>query len=164
MEDKNPSREGQLTRNVSIVAITAALALGFSSAAHSRTQNDVDCFTKANESLPETLTISPIDHMPIPNVTTVSAPAAADVAEEEDASAPLLDLTPRAESTLRDVFEAVDYVEPAEAVSELPLSPIAETEELPDVSELPDNVTPVAPIDSDIDLPMLQRQMFRTDI
>jgi hypothetical protein len=163
VEYENPSREGQLTRNVAVLAMAAALALGWSSAAQSRTQNDVDCFANAEEKMAESLHVSPIDHMPIPSASKVTSPDAVP-AEETDASAPLLDLTPRAASTLRDVFEAVDYVESAEPVVESRLSSIAETEDLPDISELPDNSTPVAPVDADIDLPLLQRQMFRTDI
>jgi hypothetical protein len=161
VEYESPSSEGQLTRNAAVVAMAAALALGWSSAAQSRTQND--CLSKVDEVLTESLHASPIDHMPIPSAPRVTAPDAESI-EESDVSAPLLDLTPRAASTLRDVFEAVDYVESTEPVSELPLSSIAETEELPDISELPDNETPVAPINADIDLPLLQRQMFRTDI
>ena len=160
MEYENPAREGQLTRNVAVVALAAALTLGWSNAAQSRTQNDADCLDTVEE-ITETLDISPIDHMPIPSAPVVSA---SEVTEEADASAPLLDLAPRAESTLRDVFEAVDYVETTEPVSELPMSPIADIEDLPDVSELPDNAAPVAPVNADIDLPLLQRQMFRTDI
>ena len=164
MEENSPSREGQLTRNASVIAMLAALALGWSGAAQSRTQSDPGCLTDADEALTETLNISPIDHMPIPSLSTVAATPDTESSEDEDHSAPLLDLTPRAESTLRDVFEVVDYVETAEPIAELPLSSIADTEDLPDVSELPDNATPVAPAEADIDLPLLQRQMFRTDI
>ena len=68
---------------------------------------------------------------------------------------------------MRNVFETIDFVDEPDRiteVSESPLSSIADTEELPDISELPDNVTPVAPINAESDLPLLQRQMFRTDI
>lgn len=165
MEDKNPSREGQLTGKFALFAMTA-LALGWSSAAQSRTQNEVDCFDDAQEALTETLQISRIDHMPIPSVARVSA-SDTEATEAADPNAPLLDLTPRAASTLRDVFETIDFVDESDRITEIsesPLSSIADTEELPDISELPDNVTPVAPINADSDLPLLQRQMFRTDI
>jgi hypothetical protein len=67
---------------------------------------------------------------------------------------------------LRDIFEATRETEVAQtATPEASSSPIAETEELPDISELPDNVSPVTtPGDEDIDLPLLQRQMYRIDI
>ena len=165
MEDKNPAREGQWTCRVALFSLNA-LELGCSSDEQSRSQKVVDCFEDDTEAIYETLQISRIDHMPIPSVARVSA-SDAEATEAADPNAPLLDLTPRAASTLRDVFETIDYVDESDRiaeVSESPLSSIADTEELPDISELPDNVTPRAPINAESDLPLLERQMFRTDI
>jgi hypothetical protein len=166
---KKPSRAGTRPTPLAAVASMLALAACWSSAAYSRTPNDADCdeVAKSLQSLDaasETLTLTRVDHVPIP--ADSSRLAAEPAAASGDHATPLLDLTPRAADALRDIFEATRETEVAQtATPEASSSPIAETEELPDISELPDNVSPVTtPGDEDIDLPLLQRQMYRIDI
>ena len=164
MEERSRLRDGRLTGNVMLVVVATALVSGFSHDAQGRTQNDVDCLDDVPGADTESLQIRRIDHMPLPSVPEAS-PVSGDAGDEGDPATPLLDLTPRAESTLRDVFDTAADTSLTASPQDLPVSPIAERDEdIPDISELPDNITPVAPLDPEIDLPLLHRQMFRTDI
>lgn len=168
MDLKNRSRESNC-RGHSVAAIaTLALCAAWSTSAHSRTPTDADCGKAARDlkslDVPaESLALTQVDHVPIPSASiTLTKPDAESVAGEK--ATPLLDLTPRAESALRDIFDADRKSDARPMPPAVSSSPIAETEELPDVSELPDNVAPVAPLNQEIELPLLQRRMYRTDI
>lgn len=168
MDLKNASREGNKRGRVTALAATLALTVCWSISAHSRTPTEVDCdkFARSMQSLEvptRSLALTQVDHVPISS-ESVDFTTADTIATSAEQATPLLDLTPRAEDALRDIFEAGRDVELRKSALEMPSSPIAETEELPDISELPDNATPAAPISDDIDLPLLQRQMYRTDI
>jgi hypothetical protein len=161
VDSKHPSGE----RIRPVLAASLALAVFWCGNALARTQPEPDCadVAKRLKSLDvpaESLTAKPVDHVPIILNTT-------DIVDEvnaDDMPTPLISLSPRAESALQDVFEVADEVVTEEVSAEVPSSPVAESEDLPDLSELPKDGTAAEAGDSDIDLPMLQRRMFRTDI
>lgn len=165
MDSKNPTK-GSTWK----VAIGAAVVLAacWSTSAGARTQAESDCNEIARdlqklEAPVEPLTITNVDHVTI-------APNAADLANSEpeassgdESATPLLKLTPRVNNALRDIFD--ERREAEETSLELPTSPLAETEEIPDISELPDDSAPASQGEDEIELPsLLQRRMFRTDI
>ncbi len=168
MDVKYPSRDSNKRMRFAAVAATIALTTCWSSGAYSRTQSDVDCAEVARNlqslEIPvKSLSLETVDHVPM---TTEAA--AFDAGEPDitaaDSAAPLLDLTPRAESALRDIFDDSRQAWEADTAVELSSSPIAETEDIPDISELPKKAVQESQIDEDSDLPLLQRQMYRTDI
>ena len=81
-----------------------------------------------------------------------------------DSATPLLYLTPRVNNALRDIFANGPELDIAADQSRFPSSPIAETEDPADMSELTEDALPTIEVKEEIDLPLLQRQMYRTDI
>lgn len=107
----------------------------------------------------ETLNLETIDHGPIAQPTEESIAAEED-ARTAAAESPIIYLTPRVTSILRDVFDS-DTENPAPVMPVHPVtSPVADSEE--DLAE-----TAVAPADvvtEPQDVPHYQRQMYRKDI
>jgi hypothetical protein len=80
-----------------------------------------------------------------------------------DLSTPLLRLGPRVSSAMQDIFgETGDAYIGND--SDIPVSPLAETDDQPTPTELPAEADASGDADEEIDLPLLQRQMYRTDI
>ena len=159
MDSTHPTRE----RSRALLAASLALALFWSGSSQARTQPEIDCADVAKrlqslEAPTDVLATTPIDHVPV----LIESPALAETVDADEMPTPLISLAPRAESALRDIFDDSETVDVVPAVA--PSSPVAESEDLPDISELPDNVTPATAGDDEIDLPMLQRRMFRIDI
>ena len=161
MDSTHPTRE----RSRALLAASLALALFWSGSSHARTQPETDCTDVAKrlqslETPADVLATTPIDHVPV----LTDAPILAETVDADDMPTPLISLAPRAESALRDIFDDTEALEADVVPVVAPSSPVAESEDLPDISELPDNVTPMTSGDDEIDLPMLQRRMFRIDI
>jgi hypothetical protein len=161
VDTTHPTRE----RSRALTAASLALALFWSGSSQARTQPEIDCADVAKQlqslEIPaKSLAATPVDHVPV----LTDAPVLAETVDADDMPTPLISLAPRAESALRDIFEDNDATAAEVVPAVAPSSPVAESEEIPDISELPDNVMPEAAGDDDIDLPMLQRRMFRIDI
>jgi hypothetical protein len=142
------------------VAVAAAIALcaGWSSSALSAATAVTGCDaidTLRTIELPvQALSVSTVDHVSIePDPADIELLAVPDSVSET--AAPLLFLTPRVASVLRGVFEVS---------SEIQSSPLAESDRIPDISELLDQLDQSAVADDDVDLPLFQQRMFRTDI
>lgn len=159
MDSTHPRRE----RSRALLAASLALALFWSGSSQARTQPETDCTDVAKrlqslETPADVLATTPIDHVPV----LTDTPVLAETVDADEMPTPLISLAPRAESALRDIFDDAEAADVVPVVT--PSSPVAESEDLPDLSELPDNVAPVTTGDDEIDLPMLQRRMFRIDI
>ncbi len=168
MDVKYPSRDSNKRMRFAAVAATIALTTCWSSGAYSRTQSDVDCAEVAHNlqslEIPvKSLSLETVDHVPLINDATAFEAIETDITST-DSAAPLLDLTPRAENALRYIFDDSQQIRATDTAVEISSSPIAETDEIPDISELPRKAVPESVIDEDSDLPLLQRQMYRTDI
>ena len=150
------------------LAATLALCAGWSASAFGAATNHVECNDIARDlkslQIPaEALSVSKVDHVSIEPITSDI-----DVLDAESASsetvAPFLFLTPRVASVLRDIFDVSRELPVEEATSETPSSPVAESERIPDLSELLDQTDPASASDNEIILPRFQQRMFRTDI
>jgi hypothetical protein len=132
-----------------------------------RTQAEADCNEVARdlqrlEAPTEPLAITRVDHVTIePNAADLASSEPEEI--EDDTATPLLKLAPRVSNALRDIFDEQDRV--TEASLEFQASPLAESEEIPDISELPVENSPESQNEDEIELPsLLQRQMYRIDI
>lgn len=110
----------------------------------------------------DSLEIDNVDHMPTSSDVVDSESLGSPITTDGPA-APVLYLTPRVATILREVFGTrVD--EKTETVSaEVPVADDARTEEAADV-ETTEKTAPVTLIDQSEELPQFQRQMFRKDI
>jgi hypothetical protein len=142
------------------LAATAVLSAGWSTTALGATSSLVPCdqvardLTSLNVAV-ETLSVDLVDH-----VITEPKPGSFESIETNsdttDTMAPLLYLTPRVATILRDVFEPAAVNQTLDSDEELQTSPVAESiEETRSVDAEDEQV---------ISLPRFQRQMFRTDI
>jgi len=160
--------ENRRAQKVKIAFATAiAVSVCWSASALGRTQSGADCdkLTQGLERLAAPaaqLTIEPVDHVTIDagNFDTMAMEVQID---SDDTATPQLYLTPRVTDALRDIFATGPDLYPQDPAPELASSPLAETEDPADIAETADAI-PVTEADNEIALPLLQRQMYRTDI
>jgi len=105
-----------------------------------------------------TLTLNVVDHVPV-DQDAKDAGTFLTVRPGTDFEAPVLFLTPRVTSILRDVFGATTEGQAPDEPEQQSSSPLADSEE----QVKPRNV-PTDEVHEPIDLPLYQRQMYRTDI
>lgn len=150
------------------VAATIALCAGWSTSALSAATTEIECDAIARDlrslEIPAgTLSVSPVDHVSIepdsPEVEILDAQAAF-----SESAAPFLFLTPRVASVLRDIFDVSPEVRDQQGPNEGSTSPVAESDRIPDISELLEQSVPSTATDNEVDLPLFQQRMFRTDI
>jgi hypothetical protein len=167
VDSRNPEKGRKSLVSVTFVASIVAASC-WSASAFGRTQTETDCSAVARalqslEAPVESLSVNTVDHVAIDagaaeldsiNIETASA----------DSGTPLLYLTPRVANALRDIFDNRQETGAPDAMTELSSSPIAETEDVAERPERPDDTIPKSDGEAEIALPLLQRQMYRTDI
>ena len=167
MDSSRPAARAIANKRLAIVTI-AVLGACWSAQSIARTPTDLDCghIDRNNLDSPfSALRAEPVDHVPI--ATEPPGSEALDLdSETADAATPLLDLTPNVAKSYSEIFD--DMASPTETDNAVTLptaaSPIAEADDDADkVDGQPDSAL-TYPVDDDIDLPLLQRRMFRTDI
>ncbi len=166
MDSKNAVSNGTRVRQATIAA-TLVITACWSAGALGRTQPEADCAADANlytlSDPADSLVLVPVDH--VPTMTDVSDIEAIHLEQATgDTGTPLLNLAPRVNDTLREVF-ADDGVQDAPSrQSDVSSSPVAEHEEVKNLSELADETSSTDAASEEDDLPLLQRQMYRIDI
>lgn len=169
MDSQNPSK-GRSRRVALAMSAVALLNAAWSGAALGRTQTESECDRTQRDSetfgAPEiVLQVSSVDHVAIRSDAAAMESSDLESAGDDAAATPLLRLAPRVSSALRDVFDEGPATDVVEATQNVPASPVAESEDVKDVPEsLQDETVPASGQDEDIDLPLLQRRMYRTDI
>ncbi len=169
MDIKHPA--GKITiagRRLLMAALIAGVGWGASALAATTNKADCDAHVRPADVLESplaALSIIPVDHVSI----EVENSAIDDLETDQpvsDRAAPYLYLTPRVASVLRDIFDfARDDVElETEAQEDSVSSPLAEAEDEIDTTKFRYEALPSPAADDEHDLPLLQRQMFRTDI
>lgn len=163
MQRNSSPRVGTTARHGAASAVmTLMLVTCWSGSAFGRTQTGVAAGASDEmpslESTVESLSLDRIDHVAIETDIEASTPVVP--VPSGKVTAPLLDLTPRVADALREIFD--DAVEPGKArdANKAPASPVAGAK---DVSDNVTLSTGGAGRDEG-SLPMLQRQMYRTDI
>lgn len=149
-----------------VIAATITLCAGWSSSALSATTTEIECDTlrdlKSLDIPADELSARSVDHVSIgPDPSGIELLDAQDVPSET--VAPFLYLTPRVASLLRDIFDATREIRDQTGIRDFSSSPIAESDRDSDIFELldePDQAT----VNDEIDLPLFQQRMFRTDI
>lgn len=165
MESKNRTSH----RIVLALTASATLAAFWSGAAFARTQSDPDRakITRHLESLDtpaRTLAVDDVDHSVVkPDGATQPEDDAVDVSTI-DLSTPHLKLGPRVSNALQDIFGRGEKASFDEERIDVPVSPVAESEDVPELSERSVESDATNEASEEIDLPLLQRQMYRTDI
>jgi hypothetical protein len=162
-------------RRIAGLAATFALCAGWSASALSATTTSIECDDlirdlRSLEIPTETLSVTTVDHVSIEPISSDIELLDAQSASSETA-APFLFLTPRVASVLRDIFEVPrEQLPDQDEASETTSSPFvntletAESNHIPDISELLDQSDPAGTTDNEINLPLFQQRMFRTDI
>jgi len=139
------------------LAATLALSAGWSSTALGATSSLVPCDQVARdltslEVATDALSVDLVDH-----VTTELEPGSFETeSDATDTLAPLLYLTPRVVTILRDVFAPAAASQALDVEEEIQTSPLADSDD--------QTISVDAAEEREIDLPRFQRQMFRTDI
>lgn len=166
MDSKKPSGNEARIRRIALATVIA-LTAAWSGNALSRTQPATNC--DAGHDLQDltapvnNFVLKPVDH--VPTEQGVSDLKSIDIDRVAgDTGTPLLNLAPHVNDTLQAIFEDDGSSLLEEASLEIQVAPIAESEEIPDLSELPDTDTPEGTSEKESDLPLLERQMYRIDI
>jgi hypothetical protein len=144
------------------------LVLASGSASAARTQADTDCagISKALRALntaERSLEHENVDHAPLRSDIAVAADRDAMDVTTVDLSTPLMRLGTRVNSAMQDIFGETENAT-IENDPDILVSPVAESDDLPTATELPAKPDASGDLNEDIDLPLLQRQMYRTDI
>ena len=144
-----------------------ALSMGWSASALSATTTEVECDAIRNlrslEAPVAALSVRPVDHVSI-ETDPSSDLASLDAADATtETSAPFLYLTPRVATVLRGIFETTGAIRSTDTSSGASSSPIAESDSISDIAELIDESDPAVRVE-EINLPLFQQRMFRTDI
>jgi hypothetical protein len=154
-------------RRIAGLAATLALCTGLSATALGATTtsecDDLISNLRGLEAPVEAFSVTTVDHVSIEPIPSDIELLDAQSASSETA-APFLFLTPRVASVLRDIFDVSSAMDDLDASSEASSSPIAETNRIPDISELLDQSDSAGTTDNEINLPRFQQRMFRTDI
>lgn len=166
MDSNSPSGNETRVRRAALVVIIA-LTAAWSSSALSRTQPATGCDGRhdlQHLSAPmDALVLDTVDHVPTePSVSDLDSLDIETVAR--DPGTPLLTLAPNVNAAMRDIFETGNAAAADETSPEIPVSPVAESEEIPDLSELPETGTTDGVPEGESDLPLLERRMYRIDI
>jgi hypothetical protein len=133
------------------------LSAGWSSTALGATSSLVPCDQVARdltslEVAVDALSVDLVDH-----VATELEPGSFEAeSDATDTMAPLLYLTPRVATILRDVFAPAAASQALDTEEEIQTSPVADSDD--------ETISVDAAEEREIDLPRFQRQMFRTDI
>jgi len=166
---KHPS--GKITTAGHRLLLVALIAgVGWGASALGATTNKADCDAHVRpadvlESPLAALSITPVDHVSIEVENSTIDELETDQ-RATDRAAPYLYLTPRVVSVLRDIFDfARDDAElEIDVVQDAVSSPLAEAEDETGTTNFRYKALPSPAADEQQDLPLLQRQMFRTDI
>lgn len=166
---KHPPRKIPVAARSLLTAVLVA-GVGWSASALGATTNKSDCDAHVRpaevlESPLAALSINPVDHVTIDAENSAIDELETDQADS-DRAAPYLYLTPRVASVLRDIFDfAPDDRQPdPESQEDAVSSPLAEAEDDTNVTRFRYEALPSPAVEEEHDLPLLQRQMFRTDI
>ncbi len=166
MELKHLKKIGH--RRIAGLAAIVTLCAGWSASALGATTTTTECDDLIRDlrglEIPvEAFSVKTVDHVSIEPI-----PSDIELLDAQNASsetvAPFLFLTPRVASVLKDIFDVSRALADQDVSSETSSSPIAETDRIPDISELLDRSDPAGAADDAIDLPRFQQRMFRTDI
>lgn len=169
MESQNAIKGRSIGAALAVAAF-GLLTAGWSATALGRTQTDAECDGGAHDIATfdppaVTLHVVGVDHVAIRSDASTLDTAELESKGDDTAATPLLRLAPRVSSALRDVFDDLLPAGVEETSLDLPASPVAESEDVKEAAEsVPDENLPASQPGEDIDLPLLQRRMFRTDI
>ena len=139
------------------LAATLVLSAGWSSTALGATSSLVPCDQVARDLTSLDVAVDALSVNLVDHVTTELEPGSFETeSDATDTLAPLLYLTPRVATILRDVFAPATENQALDVEEEIQTSPLADSD---------DETSPVdAAQEREIALPRFQRQMFRTDI
>ncbi len=139
------------------LAATLVLSVGWSSTALGATSSLVPCDQVARDLTSLDVAVDALSVNLVDHVTTELEPGSFETeSDATDTLAPLLYLTPRVATILRDVFAPATENQALDVEEEIQTSPLADSD---------DETSPVdAAQEREIALPRFQRQMFRTDI
>jgi len=139
------------------LAATLVLSAGWSSTALGATSSLVPCDQVARDLTSLDVAVDALSVNLVDHVTTELEPGSFETeSDATDTLAPLLYLTPRVATILRDVFAPATENQALDVEEEIQTSPLADSD---------DETSPVdAAEEREIALPRFQRQMFRTDI
>ncbi len=151
------------------IAIAGVVALfsGWSASALSATTTEVESDPasrlKSLEVPLDAYSVRPVDHVSIETDPSSNLASLDTTDANSETSAPFLYLTPRVASVLKNIFNATHEDGDEDNSSDHASSPIAETDSAAAGVELIDESDPAIRVEQ-IDLPLFQQQMFRTDI
>ena len=139
------------------LAATLVLSVGWSSTALGATSSLVPCDQVARDLTSLDVAVDALSVNLVDHVTTELEPGSFETeSDATDTLAPLLYLTPRVATILRDVFAPATENQALDVEEEIQTSPLADSD---------DETSPAdAAEEREIALPRFQRQMFRTDI
>ncbi|MGI9205552.1 MAG: hypothetical protein ACR2Q3_16170 [Woeseiaceae bacterium] len=168
MDTKHPPRYLPVAAQSLLTAIVIA-SLGWSASTLAATTNKADCNTYSNRAEPLENPLAALSFNAVDHVTVEAESSAIDELENDQAAseraAPFLYLTPRVASVLRDIFDLADEsLSEPEVQEDAASSPLAEVEERSNSADYRYEALPAPDVEDEHNLPLLQRQMFRTDI
>jgi len=153
--DSRRSTRGFTKAGYAVVAATLVLSAGWSTAALGATSSLLPCDQVARDLTSLEVTVAALSIDLVDHVTTeLDSAKLAIESDTTDSMAPLLYLTPRVATIMRDIFASAANNQSLDRNKNLQASPLADRVE----------ETQSAADEIEIDLPRFQRQMYRTDI
>lgn len=110
----------------------------------------------------ESPALQPVDHIPAHDESQSQSSNFDQLSRETVTS--LLDIEPSVSDLIESMLQENETVRKADSPLDIPSAQVAGSDELPDLSELPDTVVTTGIEDDEPDMPLLERQMYRIDI
>ncbi len=155
--DSRRSTRGFTKAGYAAVTATLALLASWSTAALGATSSLLPCDQVARDLTSLEVTVAALSIDLVDHVTTeLDSANLANESDTTDTMAPLLYLTPRVATIMRDVFAPSANNQPRDSNKEVQASPLADSVEEAQSDDAADEI--------EINLPEFQRQMYRTDI
>lgn len=155
--DSRRSTRGFTKAGYAVVAATLALSAGWSTAALGATSSLLPCDQVARDLTSLEVTVAALSIDLVDHVTTeLDSAKLAIESDTTDSMAPLLYLTPRVATIMRDIFAPAVKNQSLDRNEDIQASPLADRVEEAQPAAADDEI--------EIDLPRFQRRMYRTDI
>jgi len=155
--DSRRSTRGFTKAGYATLAATLVLSAGWSTAAQSATSSLLPCAQIARDLTSLEVTVAALSIDLVDHVTTeLDSANLAKESDTTDTMAPLLYLTPRVATIMRDIFAPAAKNQLLDRNEDVQASPLADRVEEAQSAAADDEI--------EIDLPRFQRRMYRTDI
>ena len=165
MDSKKPSGNEIRVRHTALVVALGLTAI-WSGSAMASTQPVTECSDAERlQGLivsAESPALQPFGHIPVTDVSELKSNNSDKGSRETITS--FLNLEPSGNDVIETILKDDETAREEGTAIDIPIAPVADSDDIPDLSELPDSGVPTGAEDEESDMPLLERQMYRIDI